>query len=487
MRRSQDKRALAPSCRLATRNVDHFGEVPDLALISYRPSRWRPPLRRPSPVGYKPAERSPAGARPVNDLRYSMAVALLAAAAACSSPAPEGTSEGNWTGTITAEGDVTTVVNESGSVWGGRARLVEEASIGVDVGADEYMLGRVDSLWATDEEILVLDTQVPIIRVYDYDGTFLRNIGRGGQGPGEYARPFSIGADAAGRLFVADPGNGRISLYSIDGQYLEGWTVGSLWCCVTPMVVTAEGVPYLEVIDPETYAGPDGPYSMRAYGPAGPHGPLLLAPDLEVPDHRFRLGDRRPLAKFAPTVTWVLATDGTVITGASHEYRFEMRRPDGSVTVVERHYEPLPIDPDERDWWRRYFIAIYRRGQEGWTWDGAEMPATKPAFTGFWPTAGGDIWVIRPGPGRRLPQCDPNADVNDHAAFQAASCWGETELVDVFGSDGRFLGPLDVPEEGNLRFAMPWVRGDTVITSLYDDSGTIMVKRYRLVPPGEPG
>jgi len=127
---------------------------------------------------------------------------------------------------------------------------------------------RVDSLWATDEEILVLDTQVPIIRVYDHDGTFLRNIGRGGQGPGEYARPFSIGADAAGRLFVADPGNGRISLYSIDGQYLEGWTVGSLWCCVTPMVVTAEGVPYLEVIDPETYAGPDGPI------PCGPTGPL---------------------------------------------------------------------------------------------------------------------------------------------------------------------------------------------------------------------
>ena len=414
-----------------------------------------------------------------------VATVLLLSLLAC--VARESTSEagaGTWVGTITTEGDVTTVANESGSVWGGKATLIEEASIGVDFGADEYMFGRVDSLWATDEEIFVLDRQVPIIRVYNYDGIFVRNIGQGGQGPGEYSRPFSIGVDAGGRLFVADAGNGRISLYSMDGEYLEGWTVGRVWCCGIPMVVTGEGIPYLHVIDPDTFTGPEDQYSMQAYGPEGRYGPLLQAPDLEVPDHSFRLGDRRPLAKFAPTVTWVLAADGTVIAGASHEYRFEMRHPDGNMIVVERDYEPLEIDADERNWWRRYFIAIYGRGQEDWTWDGAEMPAHKPAFTEFWPTAGGATWVIRPGPGRRLPQCDPNADVGDHDAFQAASCWGETELVDVFGPEGRFLGPLEVPAEVNLRFAMPWIRGDTVVANFYDESGTIMVKRYRLVPPG---
>jgi hypothetical protein len=65
------------------------------------------------------------------------------------------------------------------------------------------------------------------------------------------------------------------------------------------------------------------------------------------------LGDRNVQAAFAPSVAWALAPDETVIAGASHEYRFEIRRPDGSVTVVERRYTPVPIDPDERDWWRR--------------------------------------------------------------------------------------------------------------------------------------
>jgi hypothetical protein len=38
------------------------------------------------------------------------------------------------------------VINESGSVWGGTARLVEEASIGVEAGNERYMLGNVLSI-----------------------------------------------------------------------------------------------------------------------------------------------------------------------------------------------------------------------------------------------------------------------------------------------------------------------------------------------------
>ena len=41
-----------------------------------------------------------------------------------------------WRGSITTEGTVTTVRNESGSVWEGVGTLVEEASIGVEAGAD---------------------------------------------------------------------------------------------------------------------------------------------------------------------------------------------------------------------------------------------------------------------------------------------------------------------------------------------------------------
>jgi hypothetical protein len=71
------------------------------------------------------------------------AMLTLTILAACS-PGSDGTpTDDTWVGTITTEGNVTTVVNEAGSVWGGTATLVEEASIGVDAGADEYLLGSV--------------------------------------------------------------------------------------------------------------------------------------------------------------------------------------------------------------------------------------------------------------------------------------------------------------------------------------------------------
>ena len=99
---------------------------------------------------------------------------------------PAGT-DGTWVGTITTEGNVTTVVNESGSVWGGTATLVEEASIGVTAGEQPYMLADIASIVASEERIFLLETNPPVVRVYDMDGRHVRDIGSEGQGPGEFA------------------------------------------------------------------------------------------------------------------------------------------------------------------------------------------------------------------------------------------------------------------------------------------------------------
>ena len=88
---------------------------------------------------------------------------------------------GSWVGTITTEGNVTTVVNESGSVWGGAAKLVEDLSIGVDSGAEEYMFGIIGAVHATPERIYAVDVQVPVIRMYDHDGVYLGDLGRAGR------------------------------------------------------------------------------------------------------------------------------------------------------------------------------------------------------------------------------------------------------------------------------------------------------------------
>ncbi len=411
-------------------------------------------------------------------------VAALLVALMCCRPTGGGetTGAGGWEGTVVEEGPVTTVRTVSGSVWGGTAKLVAEASIGVAEGEDEYLLGRIGGIWATDSEILVLDTQVPSVRAYDYEGTYLRQVGNVGQGPGEYGNPQFLAGDAQGRILVADYDTRRIVVFSDEGDYVEAWPMGSVQCCIEPMVVTADGAAYLQMTAWDPVRG-GAMHVLQGHGPEGPFGATLDVPDLELPDHTFIFKDRRVDAAFAPTITWALGRSGEIIGGASHEYRFTVRRLDGTTTRIERAYEPVPIQDDEREWRRRYYMAIFRRGSPGWTWDGAEMPATKPAYTRFIPTLDGKVWVVRPGPGRQLPECDPAADIDDHSAFQAASCWRDTEIVDVFDTDGRYLGEVAVPDNVNLRFAFPWIKGDTVIANVYDEMDTIKVVRYRLVVP----
>ena len=57
-------------------------------------------------------------------------------------------------------------------------------------------------------------------------------------------------------------------------------------------------------------------------------------------------------------------------------------------------------------------------------------------------------------------------------------------IVEVFDAEGRFSGPVDVPEE--FRFEpRPFIRDEIVLGVVQDAAGTIMVKRYRLMLPGE--
>ena len=86
--------------------------------------------------------------------------AMLSVVLAACTTEPIDPAYGPWVGTITTEGNVTTVANESGSAWGGTATLVEEASIGVDAGADEYMFGSVDALYLTENHVYVVEVDV---------------------------------------------------------------------------------------------------------------------------------------------------------------------------------------------------------------------------------------------------------------------------------------------------------------------------------------
>ena len=109
---------------------------------------------------------------------------ILAAvlALACGGGAVTDDESSDWQATTTSEGDRTVVRTTSGSIWGGAARMVEEAVIGVEVGEDPYMLGRVAAVAASTDRIYVLDASLPVVRVYDMAGEHIHDIGAAGDG-----------------------------------------------------------------------------------------------------------------------------------------------------------------------------------------------------------------------------------------------------------------------------------------------------------------
>lgn len=187
-----------------------------------------------------------------------------------------------------AAGD-TTIRTVDEPVHRGVATLVEELSIGVADGEEHDMLGEIaDIALAPDGSLFALDRQVPVIRHYDAMGRFLGNVGRSGQGPGEYRIVSGIAVDREGRLVVWDTGNWRVSIYAPNGDFLSQWhtssgTGGSATANYSRgLVVDRDG----RVVTRRTLFSrdlSDRPTVWIRYGPDGAVLDTLRAPDFPVP------------------------------------------------------------------------------------------------------------------------------------------------------------------------------------------------------------
>jgi hypothetical protein len=413
-------------------------------------------------------------------IRVSLVAAALLAAA-CSPDVPDPSSDSTWVGTITTEGVVTTVVNASGSLWGGTSSLVEELSIGVEAGDEPYLFGAVAGVGIAGDRMYVLDAQVLKVRVYGGTGVHVMDFGGEGDGPGEFRRPtgLAVGLD---RVYVRDPQTGRISVFSHEGELLETWPTRPLFTSI-PIVATIAGVGELLVPDRGAMVpwGPEGPAGPGVEFPAFDSRPLMVTVRITeaIPGYSAGTVIGGPVP-FWPSPAFAMSPTGAIIYGEADRYAFVIEQRDGSMIQVESSLEPVPIGAEEANWHRSRLVDRIRQVDPAWQWDGPEVPTTKPAYNQFVPALSGEVWVVRMGPGYEDFDCDPTSAMDE----APERCWKDSRIVDVFDADGRFSGAVDIP--GELRFVpRPFIRDETVVGVVQDETGTIMVKRYRLVLPGE--
>ena len=417
-----------------------------------------------------------------------VAIAAVVAISACSAGGSESPDAGEWQSETTTQGNVTTVRTVSGSIWGGAAHLEEELSIGVESGEDAYMLGRVQALAEDDGEIFVLDQQVPVIRVYDTSGVHLRDLGTEGQGPGELQSPESMVIGADDRIYVRDPGNGRVMILSKQGEELGIIRITSSFHTSTPMVMTHDGTLYnYQLLEQDVEIDDWQLVMLPLFEGEEMEGEPIAPPEFEFEEWQIIGRSENSTSinnvPFSPQTAWVLSPSGVVIGGVSDDYSFEIHYPDGRVTIVEKSWDPVPVGGDEGAWYKKRATANMRNSFPGWTWNGHDVPGNKPAFSSLLADNNGRTWVMRPGPGVYLGgDCveEPEPDT----PFYEKPCWEQTTTWEVFDEKGRYLGGADLPKGIQARPA-PYIRDDMFLASFIDKMGTVTVKLFRITLPAD--
>jgi hypothetical protein len=394
-----------------------------------------------------------------------------------------GAETAGWVGTRETVDGTTTVRTLSGSVWGAEGRLVEEWTIGTETRGENDLLGEVYGIALCRDRVLVLDRSWYTVRVFDREGTYLERFGRQGNGPGELQFPTALAVDpVTDEILVRESVNGNTHLFSPSGEYLRtlhpqlqgGLTANEILL----LRVTRAGVPILSNFNyrrsPEGEKGYLSTFRLFRLDPEGQVAETTDLPVYDHPDYELRAyvdqgRSYRPEAvPFGPQDEWSVTHEGALVTGYAADYRFEIRYPDGRMTVIERVTEPVRVEPEEKAWHIRRVETLLRSFDPAWVWKGPPVPDAKPWYSALLPDHSGRIWVLREGPGR----C---------AAGEQE--WTADRFFEVFEeSSGRFLGSVPVPEGLSIA-PEPWIEGDVFIAPASGPQGEPLVRKYRLELP----
>jgi hypothetical protein len=372
--------------------------------------------------------------------------------------------------------------------------LVQEQSIGVVDGAEEYMFGDVaDVAIGNDGSLFVVDRKVPIVRQYDAQGKFVRNVGRAGAGPGEYRSISGLAIARDGKLLLWDTGNWRINVYGADGKPVTQWltpsgsanstatysraimvdTAGVVWCRGSVFKRDANGPTRRSVwfrVDAggirDTVELPPMPTLSEPLVATSPNGNASAS----------------GVVPFTPQPFVAKSPNGSFVTGFPQRYAFEILTPGKPVTSIRRtDAVALSVSAAERASERERIETMLRRTQPNWSWNGPEIPRTHPYYAGLSVGLDGRIWVaIVPEVSRRIGSISNMSMGVGGAAPPPPLVTREREpqpaLYDLFEPDGTYIGQVQVPP----RVSSVLRRGNQVWVVAYDEDDVATIKRYRI-------
>jgi hypothetical protein len=399
---------------------------------------------------------------PLRLLAISSVLSVLAGSTGCSPV--ESNAATMWSGTMdTLASGAVLVSNPRDGVWDERTawHVIEQVRIGTLEGDGPDMFGGIGSIEVDQNgNIYVYDRQALELRVFDPTGEHIRTVGREGGGPGEFKQVIGMDWAPDGTLWVVDPGNNRISVFDTSGTYVTSHrTIGNVIISPWPGGFDTTGTFYNYGIDTEAEA--EEQLVMVRYDANMEPADTFQMPRYDAGDAYFELRTAnsfwRMSIPFMPGMSWQLARTGDIWFGVTGDYRLYKTNLNGdTLRIVSREYQPIAVTEADVERELEGFDDFLR---EGGKVDRSRIPKVKPAFRTFFLDDANRLWVM------------PMTSSDD-----------EGRLLDVFDSEGRYLGRVELPF-AMQRYPLPIFRNGRIYAVTRGDLDVPYVVSARIGMP----
>ncbi len=324
-----------------------------------------------------------------------------------------------------------------------KVAFTEELSFGE--GDDpETAFSQVDFFVVTDEgHVIASDTKDKKVKVYDEEGNFLRNIGKPGQGPGEFQIPAGLVLTPNNELMVEDSLGRRLAFFTLEGEFIKNVSIADKMSLLG-LISDAEGNFLGRQLGME---GQKMFFEMKKYDKDLNPVFTLDKVDFEIPIP----GSGKKVDLMDMLALYLFDSSGNVFYGRNKDYEIKVFDPEGThVRSIRKDYKPVKVTQEDIDKMLEQM-------------DTSMMGSTDPSELFEFP--------------KEFPPYQMITIDEQDRLFVRTWVKGKEEdsvIVDVFDAEGRFISQFETKLDIRI-----W-KGDKVYGLEENEDGYMIVKRYRV-------